>query len=127
MSYTVKSITDDSVEIWDGVSNVDPDWPGERHTMTVFVGAPHQFMVGDVVSLALRLVARITQPGEEVVPIEPEVHARDDWDKFQELMYSPQREALIEQTQDVAASWRGTAQQWLDMSREDRQVFDQHG
>jgi hypothetical protein len=73
MSYTVKSITDDSVELWDGVSNVDPDWPGERHTMTVFVGAPHPFLVGDIVNLAVRLLARITPPGEEVVPVDPDL------------------------------------------------------
>jgi hypothetical protein len=100
MSYTVTAVGPDWVEVWDGESIVDPDIPRHKSTERVYVGDGHVFQVNDVVALMVRLVARITPPGEEVVPIEPEVHARDDWDKFQALMYE---------------------------QREDRDVLDQHG
>lgn len=72
MSYTVTEVGDDWVEAWDGETYIDPSNISgrEKSTMKVYVGAPHQFLVGDVVALAVRLVARITPPDEELTPIE---------------------------------------------------------
>jgi hypothetical protein len=91
MTYKVTAIGEDWVELWDGASIVDPDLPSHKSTERVYVGSPNPFQVDDVVAMAVRLVARITPPPE-----------------------------------DVPSTWQETAQTWLDLGREDRQVFDQH-
>lgn len=89
MTYKVVATGPDWVELWDGTSIVDPDLPSHKHTETFHIGE-HAFLVDDMVTIAVRLVARITPP------------------------------------EDVPNTWRETAQTWLDLGREDRQVFDQH-
>jgi hypothetical protein len=65
MSYTVTAVGDDWVELWDGVSIVDPDLPRHKSVERVFVGEPHPFQVNDVVALSVRLVARVIPPDTE--------------------------------------------------------------
>jgi hypothetical protein len=64
MSYRVVAVHDDAVEVWDGESKVDPDWPGERSTQTYTVGRPHAFQVDDVVDVVVVLKHR-PPPKEE--------------------------------------------------------------
>lgn len=61
MTYKVIAVGPDWVELWDGVTYVDPDWPGEKHTERFVIGE-HAFLVDDMVTIAVRLVARVIPP-----------------------------------------------------------------
>lgn len=89
MTYRVTAIGPDWVEIWDGDTMTDPDWPGEKHTIPIHVGEPHHFMVDDFVDLALRLVARITPP-EQVAAARKAVEGTEyQWCSDEELLGKP--------------------------------------
>lgn len=64
MIYTVLSIGDDWIELWDGVSIVDPDTPRHRRTSQYYVGFEHGFQPGDEVTISIR---KLVPTPEEVL------------------------------------------------------------
>lgn len=117
MTYKVVATGPDWVELWDGVSIVDPDLPSHKSTDTFMIGE-HGFLVDDVVDISVRLVARI---------IPPELVAAREAVAGTEYQWLSDDELLGECETKNVASWGETAQTWLDIGREDRQVLDQHG
>lgn len=89
MTYQVMAVADEWVELWDGETFVDPDWPGEKHTARFYVGTPNPYLVGDVVRLEVRLVVRITPP-EEVAAARKAVEGTEyQWSSDEELLGRP--------------------------------------
>jgi hypothetical protein len=61
--YTVESVTERSVLVWDGVSFMDKS--REHHTSEYFVGVDHGFEPGDEVQIGLTLKNRPIKEQEQ--------------------------------------------------------------
>lgn len=60
MKFTVVSVSEDSVHVWDGISKVDKST--DPHTTEYFVGRDHGFQAGDEVQIQVKLKARKEEP-----------------------------------------------------------------
>lgn len=56
MKFTVVSVGEESVHVWDGVSKLDKST--DPHTTEYFVGRDHGFLPGDVVHIQVKLQSR---------------------------------------------------------------------
>lgn len=63
MHYTVLEVTEDTLTLWDGLTK-DPDHPGEPAGLLTLTIRDHDFVKGDKVQIAVRLIQRKEQEQE---------------------------------------------------------------